>query len=155
VLERRKAAHHDNPCFEMFLWYPLPNGEWDILFGTGDPAEWHYHLWEDRGLKYLAEAWGLERKDLWAGAGDGAIPTGYVDFETVGVRDVPVLILPDPMPEGWSSGKVKQQLECGQEIKKTVYVERRAAKPEAVKKLIGILKDLQVYRSVPSEPSID
>ena len=151
---RRNAAHYDNPCFESFLWFPLPNGEWKMLKGSGDPKEWHYHLWEGHGLNLLAEAWNIDPADLWSGAGDNAIPTGYVDFKEERFRDVPFLILPDPLPYGWDEDKVKDELRCGHRITDVRYIDRRAGTPEGINRLMGILKDLQTYRSLPSEPTV-
>jgi hypothetical protein len=165
----RNAAYYDDPCFVLFLWIPLPNGEWQILFGSGDPADMHFFLWIERGIKALAHAWGVDPKDLWAEAGEGAIPTGYVEFEEKQGEDIPFLILPNPLPDGWSVGKIKMAIRefleeknsprnvmcIYDEFRKVVPVARRGAKPDAVNKLIGILKDLQVYRSVPSESMID
>lgn len=151
---RRNAAHYDNPCFELFLWYPLPDGQWEILFGSGRPEEWHYHLWETRGIEALAKAWGIEAKDLWTGAGDNAIPTGYVDFKEENFRDVPFLILPEELPPDWTVDRIKDKLRCGHRIKEVMRVPRRSADPDAYQKLLGILKDLQVYRSVEDAPTI-
>jgi hypothetical protein len=167
---RRLGAYYDDACFCLFLWVPMPPdaSEWQILFGSGDPKDMHYFLWMDKGLKLLAEAWGVDKADLWAEVGEDAIPTGYVDFETVRGEDVPFLILPDPLPNGWNVSRVKTTIReylhqknlprdvmcIYDEFKKVVSVKRRGAKPEAIQRLIGTLGDLKVYRSVESEPMI-
>jgi hypothetical protein len=167
---RRHAAYFDDPCFVLFLWYPTPDGQWQILFGSGDPKDMHYFLWIEKGIKFLAKAWGVDPADLWTDVGEDAIPTGYVDFKPDrSGKDMPVLILPEPLPDGWDVGRIRRTIRAFleeknlprdvmciyDEFREVVPVKRRSAKPEAIQRLTGLLKDLRVYRSVGSEPTVD
>lgn len=143
--DSRTAAGYDNPCFQMFLWYPLPSGHWDILFSQS-AAEYHLYLWESKGIHLMAEAWGINASDLGSGIGIDSIPTGYIDFEERNNREFMVLIVPEQLPPGWSTSRLKLELRCGSSINVIRPTSRRNADPQKVYQLISILQELQRER---------
>jgi hypothetical protein len=145
---RRNAAHHDNYCFQLFLWFPLPDGTWELKFGRGNPEDYHLDVWERETIPLVAKAWGIQAQDISPGLGDNAIPTGYVDFVEERGREFFVLIVPEELPPGWDLSRLKGELKCGSDIKRVQRVERRNAQPDAVANLISVLEELQMYRSV-------
>lgn len=153
----RKASYFDDPCFQLFIWYPVPDGKWEIMFGSEHPDEIHYHVWESRGLDAVAKAWGVDRKMLWPGIGDNVIPTGYVDFKEhpkFPGRDVPFLIIPETLPSGWDLDKVKDNLKCGQRINEVVTSKRRNFDPDAYQKFLNTIRDIRLYRTMDFEQTV-
>jgi hypothetical protein len=144
---RRNAAFFDHYCFQLFLWYPLPDGTWKLKFGRGNPEDYHLDVWERETIPEMAEAWGIQARDISPGLGDNAIPTGYVDVtEDRHGRESFVLVIPEELPPGWTLSRLKDELRC--DVTKINRVERRSAKPDAVANLIDTLEELQMYRSV-------
>lgn len=115
VLIQREAAGYGDPCFQLFLWYPLPDGNWGIVIDSDQ--EYHATLWKRRGRWELAKAWGLSINDVPIALEPGFIPTGYVDFEDVRGREVMSLIIPSILPEPWTVSKLKEELRCGFKIR--------------------------------------
>jgi hypothetical protein len=147
---RRNAAHFEHYCFQLFLWYPLPDGTWRLKFGRGLPSDYHLDVWEVEAVPEMAKEWGIRPEDIAPGLGDHAIPTGYVDFMEERGREYFVLIIPEQLPPGWTLAQLKAQLNCGDDINRVKRVERRNADPDAVANLIDTLEELQMYRSVES-----
>jgi hypothetical protein len=143
----RSAASYDHACFQMWLWYPCPDGTWEILFGDRG-GDYHLYLWEGEGIRAMAKAWGVDPYDLGSGIGLDAIPTGYIDFTERMGRESLILVVPDPMPPGWDTIRLKKLLRCGDQIRQTHASTRRAADQAILKQMIEILKELQLQRPV-------
>ena len=134
----RTGAHYDDECFQQFIFFPLPNGQWEMLAGTA--KQYHAELWRQKGRAKMAKAWKVEDTTIPWALDEGLIATGYVDFKNVGIREVPYLVLPDPLPPGWTEGMVKRQLNCGSKIHIIEWDANRSPNPEMVSRYVDMIK---------------
>jgi hypothetical protein len=122
----------------QFIWFPNPDGSWEIVLGQAN--EYHADLWRNVARARMAESWGIPEKALPWSLEPTLIPSGLVDFVSRGGRDILVLEIPSELPPGWTVGKIKNELLCGDKIQKINPTPARNADPQTVQSFMRVFE---------------